>query len=304
MDKISIICIAIAVVAVVFGIVMMVLSQKHQRELVEGLEDIVDLAIQGRLKKEDYEGMDYEELAEKMNRYLKLCRTRNRKSKAGKDGVKTLPGDIAGKMEVPMNGLFEVVKSLEEEELADTLKEKVREIYTQTYILKYIVDKLLYVSGLGEGLSSIHPKPQQLHDMILEAGKRMKAEAAKKQMQIRYKKTELEAVFDKEWTTEALCCILDNAVKYSPMNTQIKISVIPYEMYVKIDVTDSGIGIIEKDTEQIFEEFYRSQAATYEQGLGIGLYLAKNIIEEQGGYIKVTSIVGKGSMFSVYIPRS
>ena len=79
-------------------------------------------------------------------------------------------------------------------------------------------------------------------------------------------------------------------------------SVERWEMYVKLDVTDTGKGISESNQASIFRRFYREEEVHDEQGVGIGLYLTREIITRQGGYIKVTSEVGKGSTFSVFLP--
>ena len=97
--------------------------------------------------------------------------------------------------------------------------------------------------------------------------------------------------------------ILDNAVKYTPEGGQIRVSVESWEMYVKIDITDTGIGISEQHQGAIFKRFYREDIVHDVDGIGIGLYLAREIVTLQGGYIRVTSEVGKGSTFSVFLLR-
>ena len=106
---------------------------------------------------------------------------------------------------------------------------------------------------------------------------------------------------DKKWTSEALFNILDNAVKYTPAGGAIQVSVQSWEMYVKIDIEDSGKGIAESRQGMIFKRFYRETEVHDVDGIGIGLYLARKIITMQGGYIKVTSTVGSGSTFSVFL---
>ena len=81
-------------------------------------------------------------------------------------------------------------------------------------------------------------------------------------------------------------------------------SVGEYELFVCIDVTDSGIGMTEEETAKIFTRFYRSPRVYEEKGVGIGLYLAREIASKQGGYIKVSSELSKGSVFSVFLPKS
>ena len=83
----------------------------------------------------------------------------------------------------------------------------------------------------------------------------------------------------------------------------VNLSVEQWEMYVKLDVTDTGRGIPESRQAAIFRRFYREEEVHDQPGVGIGLYLAREIISRQGGYIKVTSEVGRGSTFSVFLPR-
>lgn len=73
-------------------------------------------------------------------------------------------------------------------------------------------------------------------------------------------------------------------------------------MYVKLSVSDTGKGIPESNQAAIFRRFYREEEVHGEQGIGIGLYLTREIVTKQGGYIKVTSEVGRGSTFSVFLP--
>jgi len=96
---------------------------------------------------------------------------------------------------------------------------------------------------------------------------------------------------------------LDNAVKYTPAGGNIWVSVECWEMYVKIDITDNGIGISEEHQGTIFKRFYREDTVHDAEGIGIGLYLAREIISLQGGYIVVSSEPGKGSTFSVRLLR-
>lgn len=114
---------------------------------------------------------------------------------------------------------------------------------------------------------------------------------------------DITAVFDRKWTAEAIHNILDNAIKYTPNGGTIQIKVIPYEFFIRIDITDTGIGIQEQEHSMIFKRFYRSPSVQNADGLGIGLYLARQIISGEGGYIKVSSLSGEGSTFSVFLPR-
>ena len=108
---------------------------------------------------------------------------------------------------------------------------------------------------------------------------------------------------DKKWTAEALFNILDNAVKYTPRGGKIFVTAAMWEMAIKIDITDTGKGIPEKHYAQIFKRFYRESDVHDVDGIGIGLYLSREIISMQGGYIQVKSEIRKGSTFSVFLPN-
>ncbi len=105
-----------------------------------------------------------------------------------------------------------------------------------------------------------------------------------------------------KWTTEAVGNIIDNGIKYTEQG-EIRISIMPYEQFVAIRIQDSGIGIAEEERLDVFRRFYRSERVKHQEGIGLGLYVAQEIIFQQGGYIKVKSKVGEGTCFSVYLPK-
>ena len=121
-------------------------------------------------------------------------------------------------------------------------------------------------------------------------------------MSLQLQDTDSFAVFDFKWTAEALANIVDNALKYTEHGT-ITISAVSYEMFARIDISDTGSGIPENEQAKIFARFYRSKSVQEQEGVGIGLYLARQILSGEDGYIKVTSALGKGSTFSVFLPK-
>lgn len=121
-------------------------------------------------------------------------------------------------------------------------------------------------------------------------------ESRRKGLQISLHNTDIEAYFDPKWTGEAICNVIDNAIKYTE-HGEICVSAISYEMFVRIDIADTGCGIREEELPKIFMRFYRSELVKDEEGVGIGLYLTREILQEQGGYIKVTSVYGQEVSF-------
>ena len=108
---------------------------------------------------------------------------------------------------------------------------------------------------------------------------------------------------DMEQIQQVLYNLLDNAVKYTPTGGHVNVSVAQWEMYVEIKVSDTGKGISESNQASIFKRFYREEEIHNQPGVGIGLYLTREIVTQQGGYVTVESQVGKGSAFSIFLPR-
>ena len=108
---------------------------------------------------------------------------------------------------------------------------------------------------------------------------------------------------DEKWVIEAVFNILDNAIKYSEDNRKIRIKTFCYEMFCGISIIDQGQGISEYEIPKIFSRFYRGTLASDKEGIGVGLFLSRNIIEGHGGYIKVKSKVGIGSTFDICFPN-
>lgn len=128
--------------------------------------------------------------------------------------------------------------------------------------------------------------------------------ATEKSITLTLASSEGNGVFDPKWTAEAVCNLLDNAVKYTPVGGAVTVETRCYELFSRIDVTDTGPGIPEEEQANVFRRFYRCPANHQTQGTGIRLYLARQIAEGQGGYIEVFSKPGKGSKFSLFLPRS
>ena len=108
--------------------------------------------------------------------------------------------------------------------------------------------------------------------------------------------------YDNKWTAEAIFNLLDNAVKYTPNGGEITVTVEELEMYVQIKVKDTGKGITESNQASIFRRFYREEEVHSIKGVGLGLYLARDIVSKQGGYIGVLSSLGHGSEFNIMLP--
>ena len=114
--------------------------------------------------------------------------------------------------------------------------------------------------------------------------------------------SDLTISHDSRWTSEALFNILDNAVKYTSAGGSIQVRVRDWEMYLRIDVTDTGRGIPEYSQGTIFKRFYRDEAVHDIDGVGIGLYLAREIITMQGAILPSSLKLEKDQLFLCSCP--
>ena len=170
--------------------------------------------------------------------------------------------------------------------------------------LDFLIQAMVKTSRLEAGVITLEKKDALIEETLVYAINGILAPMEKKGIELTVDCPEgLTISHDSRWTSEALFNLLDNAVKYTPAGGSIHVSVQNWEMYWKIDVTDTGRGIPEQEQATIFKRFYREEAVHEVDGIGIGLYLAREIITMQGGYILVTSEVGKGSTFSVFLPQ-
>ena len=218
--------------------------------------------------------------------------------------LQMLISDISHQVKTPVSNLQMVTdtlltKPVSEEERMDFLQG----IRSQTDKLDFLFQALVKTSRLETGAIRLEKKDSSLFHTLAQAMSSIVYAAEKKEIAVSVDCPEnLIISHDSKWTSEALFNLLDNAVKYTPSGGKISVPVVQWEMYVEVKVTDTGKGISESNQAAIFRRFYREEEVHDQQGVGIGLYLAREIVTRQGGYIKVVSELGQGSEFSIMLP--
>lgn len=295
---------------VIFGIVCLLVAvwmvfrnKKETKRIIQHMDDMLTDTINGNFKEKTFDESLLSALEAKCAYYLSASTVSAQNVAMEKDKIKELISDISHQTKTPIANLLLYIELLQEETLSVDAQQYVDILHMQTEKLKFFIDALVKLSRLENGILSLAPKTEPIQPMLQDVVSQFASKAKCKGISLKMEDTESFAQFDTKWTTEALCNIVDNAVKYTEKGT-IDISVRPYEMFVRIDVTDTGMGISEEEQAKIFTRFYRSEQVTDQEGVGIGLYLAREIISEEGGYIKVSSQYGQGSTFSVYLPVS
>ena len=219
--------------------------------------------------------------------------------------LQELISDISHQVKTPIANLKMVNATLLEQEVPpDKQREFLLASSTQLDKLDFLMQAMIKTSRLETGVISLEKKQQPIYDTLAMALGGIFLNAEKKHIQVEVNCPETLVVsHDRKWTAEALFNILDNAVKYTPEYGSIRVCVESWEMHLKVSITDTGKGIPENQQGAIFRRFYREENVHDIEGIGIGLYLAREIISLQNGYIQVTSQVGTGSTFSVFLPH-
>ncbi|MBW4837873.1 MAG: HAMP domain-containing histidine kinase [Paenibacillaceae bacterium] len=266
--------------------------------------EVVDAAIAGRQRLTGYEETELSALENKVIRYVELARAREGQVEADRGHLQTLLSDISHQTKTPLSGIMLYGELLEEiPDLGEEARQYAAQIKTQAAKLDWLIGSLVKMSRLEAGMITLQSVVSPLIPTITQAVSQVYAAAERKGIPIAIDcDPVISARHDPKWTAEALFNLLENAVKYSMAGSDMHISVVAGEMFVRIDVADQGMGIAEQEWNDIFKRFYRSKQAATQEGVGIGLYLAREILVAQGGYIKLSSKLGEGSVFSLFLP--
>ena len=182
------------------------------------------------------------------------------------------------------------------------------EIRRQNERLEFLIDSLTKLSRLESGTLEVVAAESSVNELVSSGISAIKPKADMKKISLITADAEsdtlVNASFDMKWTLEALINVLDNAVKYSPEGGRVEVKLSETEMYVAIHVIDEGQGISEEDATLIFGRFFRGNEVQQEDGVGIGLYLTREILSKEDGYIKVVpNNKRKGGEFVLYLRK-
>lgn len=276
------------------------------RRTVRRLDRMLSTAIDGGFGEESFDESAPSALESRMARFLNGSARSLRGVQRQRESIQRLLSDISHQTKTPLTNLRLYSTLLMEEELTPRQREQAQVIFQQSEKLSFLIETLVKLSRLETDVLAVTPKSQPLSPLLERAASQAKAAAEQKGIALQLhlqQQAEMRALYDLRWTAEALGNLLDNAVKYTPPGGCIQVSATQYELFCRIDVRDNGIGVAEEEQAQIFGRFYRGRQVREQEGLGIGLYLAREIAQKQGGYLKLSSRPGQGSTFSLYLPR-
>ncbi|QEH68109.1 sensor histidine kinase [Cellulosilyticum sp. WCF-2] len=299
---IMIIVCLIALVCIIIGI----RAYKEANRTMQGLEKMLELVIKDEFKESSFNESRQSRLEAKLAEFLTSSQLSQQSIKVQHQHIKSLISDISHQTKTPIANLLLYSELLKEKELTEEASELVTQISFQSEKLDFLIRSLVKLSRLENGIITVTPATNNLAPLINKVLEEAKAKLEEKKIKLQWEPSEGRdiASFDGKWTQEVFANLLDNAIKYTVEEGSITIKISEYEMFCRVDFIDTGIGITEEELALIFKRFYRSPRVAKKEGVGIGLYLAREIVLAEGGYIKVTSDVGRGSCFSVFLPKS
>ena len=277
---------AVPILSAAAALLVILWDRLRTRRMLRRLARMLEEAARGDFREEDFDESLLSAVESRLASYLAASSVSARNLQGEKDAVKTLVADISHQTKTPIANLRLYAQLLEEQELTEEGRALAAALTGQAEKLQDLVQSLVKASRLETGIIVQNPRPLLLAPMLESAAAQFRPKAAEKGVSLTVEPTEVLAVFDPRWTEEAVCNLLDNAVKYTPPGGSVSVRVTAYELYRRIDVADTGPGVPEADQGKIFQRFYRSPDAA----------------EGQGGYLKVFSKPGEGAKFSLFLP--
>lgn len=292
----------ISIMLIVLSFLAVLYAAYKGRKIMNHLNHMLDAAARGTFSEAAFDESLLSSVEARMAGYLSASQVSARNLTEEKDKIKTLIADISHQTKTPIANILLYTQLLKEQELPEESRLCVEALSVQSQKLAFLTDSLIKISRLETGVFALHPKKQPVSSLFDQIFRQASPKAEAGHIRFTAEDTDASACFDLKWTVEALYNIVDNGLKYTQEGGEVRLCARQHELFVRIDVTDSGMGIADEEQALIFGRFYRSASACDAEGVGIGLYLTRQIIAGQGGYIKVHSKPNEGSTFSVYLP--
>jgi signal transduction histidine kinase len=266
------------------------------------------------------DGIDFREdremlngkLQAKLNQLNEVIEQRAGENLRQRELLEAIISDISHQVKTPIASIRMYHDLLGRKELGKSRRaEFLGAVGHQVDKLEFFMKSMIRMSRLETGIVQVQPKQNPVYELIAQAVCDVALKAEKKKIDIVIDESvessesdgeKLSAYFDARWTAEAVFNILDNSVKYTQDGGKIVISARKTDFFVRIGIRDNGRGIAEARIPLVFKRFYREPESADVEGVGIGLYLAREIVMNQRGFIEVHSREGEGTAVFVNLP--
>lgn len=293
---------AMAAVAAFF-VIKYCMLRRNVKEFAAQMEECLDQVIAGdTVEPEKMQDTLFAKLQEKLYRVEHIFALREKKNQKEKETLQELISDISHQSRIPIANQNIYLDMLREEVCSCDGKQALTGMENQTRRLQFLMESMIKLSRMETGVIQIKKQRHDIMDTVRLAVTGIVTAAVQKEISLFVDgPSALCVLHDRKWTTEAVGNILDNAVKYTPAGGTVRIQVKQMEIFTVIEISDTGKGIPLNRQAQIFRRFYREPEVHDSEGIGVGLYLARKIIELQEGYIDVVSAPGEGACFRLHL---
>lgn len=303
---IEVILIAAGILLLLFDLIGALWIRKQLITYTSQVSDALDQMIEGsrEIQFDEQQETLAARVQVKLRQLYEILDEKAEQSVKEKKELEEIVSDISHQVKTPIANLRMYDHILQERELpAVKRNEFLRSIDKQVEKLDSLMESMVKMSRLEVGIIEVEPKRAALYPMIQQAVCDIALKAEMKQINIAVVcDKNLQAFYDYKWTLEAVFNLLDNGVKYTPQGGKLQVRVSVTDFFAKISIADTGKGIHEEHLTEIFKRFYREMDVRETEGVGIGLFLARQIVEKQNGFIDVRSTIGSGSVFSIHLP--
>ena len=284
-------------------IIVFVLYNKRQKSKIKEITNYIE-QINNKNYALDIQDNNEDELSVLKNELYKITvmlKEQAENSAKDKINLKNSLEDISHQLKTPLTSITIMLDNILDSPDMDlqTRNEFIKDIYREIANIKFLVQNLLILSKFDANTITFNENEEKLEDIIEEAKQNVASICDLKNIQIILEgKEDAKTTCDLKWQVEALTNILKNCAEHSNNNTKINVLYSENNMYSEIVIKDEGSGIDQKDLKHIFERFYKGKNSD-KDSIGIGLSLAKTIIEKDNGFITVDSELGKGTTFNI-----
>lgn len=296
-------------VLILFALLLLLdfLHNRYNDDLLEQITLLIETLVEQQERQIFSEAEDTltARLQHQLLKLRNILTAQNQMLAQEKEQIKTLISDISHQIKTPIAAANTFAELLSDGELsAEERTEYITTLQMSLGKLTFLTNSLIKMSRLESDIISLKPEKNSLNEIVLQAVKTVYAKAKEKGILITFECDQtFEAVLDFNWTAEAISNVIDNAVKYTPQGGFVRLQITEYPSFLRLDISDSGVGIPEEEQAKIFGRFYRGKQSVGTDGVGIGLYLTREITNKQNGYMKVSSDEN-GSTFSMFLKKN